>query len=411
VSMRARIFALIVLPLVAGACFPFCGEGYLGTLRCDTDEECQARIVDAGMSNDAFGFCKKTERWKNDRGQGICFWDSKADAGIDAGASDGGDGGASDGGDAGADAGVDAGVDAGSKWVRFPVGTTKTLYGVWGTSSNDVWVVGEQGTMLHWNGANWAATNPATALDLTGVSGSSATNVIAAGAAGTVLRWNGSSWTTEDAGVTRDFRTAAVGDSAHAWVAGSFGSMVFWDGTRWFDFSGMYPSTQINGSWASGSAFWFVGSSGFILHGVVFGGSGFPITVVPVRGDAGTVTTDLNAVATYSSGPALRWAVGNGNTVLMSDSGVVPGATDAGFRPSEWILQTGCGSTDLFGVWVTSATNGWAVGKNGTICHWDGTSWSAVSSGAGSDLRGIWGPNAGEIWAVGVGGMILHYVQ
>lgn len=42
-------------------------------------------------------------------------------------------------------------------------------------------------------------------------------------------------------------------------------------------------------------------------------------------------------------------------------------------------------------VWGTSDTNIWAVGRHGSIVHYDGTSWQKLESGTIQDLQDIWG--------------------
>ncbi|HTK42658.1 MAG TPA: Ig-like domain-containing protein, partial [Gemmatimonadales bacterium] len=56
----------------------------------------------------------------------------------------------------------------------------------------------------------------------------------------------------------------------------------------------------------------------------------------------------------------------------------------------------------LASVWGTSATDVYAVGAGGTILHYDGHSWSAMTSGTGASFSGVWGTSAGDIYAVGV---------
>ncbi|MFQ5826374.1 MAG: PKD domain-containing protein, partial [Dehalococcoidia bacterium] len=65
----------------------------------------------------------------------------------------------------------------------------------------------------------------------------------------------------------------------------------------------------------------------------------------------------------------------------------------------------------LYGVWGSSATDVFAVGIGGTIVHYNGTSWSAMSSGTTDLLWGVWGSSATDVFAVGIGGIILHYLE
>src|SRR5919198_4792663 len=63
----------------------------------------------------------------------------------------------------------------------------------------------------------------------------------------------------------------------------------------------------------------------------------------------------------------------------------------------------------LNSVWGSARDDVWAVGLFGTILHWDGTAWSASSSGTPNHLLGVWGSASTDVWAVGGGGTILHW--
>ena len=52
---------------------------------------------------------------------------------------------------------------------------------------------------------------------------------------------------------------------------------------------------------------------------------------------------------------------------------------------------------------MVSATNGWAVGYKGTILHWNGSAWSAVTSPTTNTLTSISMVSANDGWAVGLG--------
>ena len=61
------------------------------------------------------------------------------------------------------------------------VPTTESLHGVWGSGPKDVWVVGDAGTILHFDGATWTKATAAFPLgkkpDLRGVWGSGPNDV------------------------------------------------------------------------------------------------------------------------------------------------------------------------------------------------------------------------------------------
>ena len=59
-------------------------------------------------------------------------------------------------------------------------------------------------------------------------------------------------------------------------------------------------------------------------------------------------------------------------------------------------------------MWGSSGSDVFAVGVYGTILHYDGSSWSAMSSGTSADSHGVWGSTGSDVFAVG-NGTILHY--
>ncbi|MFZ5470037.1 MAG: hypothetical protein ACOZIN_11435 [Myxococcota bacterium] len=73
-------------------------------------------------------------------------------------------------------------------WTREDAGTAQSLRGVWARSSDDVYAVGDLGTVLHWNGAAWSAQQSGTLNHLRAVGGLADGGVWAVGGTGTILR-------------------------------------------------------------------------------------------------------------------------------------------------------------------------------------------------------------------------------
>ncbi len=92
-----------------------------------------------------------------------------------------------------------AGYKAGlADWVPVNSGTRANLNAIWGTDTDDVWVVGDNGVIRHWtyddaDVLRWNPSSSGTERALFAVWGSSATDVWVAGE-DTILHWNGSSW-------------------------------------------------------------------------------------------------------------------------------------------------------------------------------------------------------------------------
>jgi hypothetical protein len=66
-------------------------------------------------------------------------------------------------------------------------GTSNDLDGVWGSSGSDVFAVGYDGTILHYDGSDWSSMTSGTSNWLEVVWGSSGSNVFAVGEGGTIL--------------------------------------------------------------------------------------------------------------------------------------------------------------------------------------------------------------------------------
>ncbi|HCF61584.1 MAG TPA: hypothetical protein DFS52_26760, partial [Myxococcales bacterium] len=84
----------------------------------------------------------------------------------------------------------------GSAWSALTLPpNTKSLLGVWGMHADDVWAVGNERTLLHWDGLTWVRHQmPPTELaieHLDGVWGSASDDVWAVGSMGLILHWDG----------------------------------------------------------------------------------------------------------------------------------------------------------------------------------------------------------------------------
>jgi hypothetical protein len=77
---------------------------------------------------------------------------------------------------------------------------------------------------------------------------------------------------------------------------------------------------------------------------------------------------------------------------------------------SDWVWQNPLSrGHDLAGVWGSSGSDVFAAGDSGTILHYNGSSWSAMSSGTTNYLYGVWGSSGSGVFAVGWDGTVLHH--
>lgn len=119
-----------------------------------------------------------------------------------------------------------------------------TLFGVWGTQRADIWAVGgpwqrapagmqtERHLLLHHDGKTWQRVDVSKLVheqtqSLFKVWGADADNVFVVGDQGTVLRYDGKAWMSEPTGLVGVVLFTVHGTSADdVWAVGGFGSPV-----------------------------------------------------------------------------------------------------------------------------------------------------------------------------------------
>jgi hypothetical protein len=256
-----------------------------------------------------------------------------------------------------------------------------SLGGVWGSSSTDVWAVGDDqsgatyGTILHNDGTGWqSVTVPSSAFppglptSLSGVWGSGPGDVWAFGATATggggysvLLHYDGGSWAVASnpfsgADEQRQFVVGWGSSASDVWALGAIGTVAHYDGGSW---SNVWDTTGNN------------------LSGVW-----------------GAATDDVWAASNISGnngGELLHW---NGKSWASAF------VTDGGLQPQFGSIS-GSGSSD---VWIASGTGG--------AFRWDGTSWSFVGNGVatGAAMSGVWVDSASNRWMVGLLGRVYQNV-
>ena len=111
-------------------------------------------------------------------------------------------------------------------WATQTSGTAWTLYGVWGTSPTDVFAVGENGTILHYDGASWGSMSSGVSGVLFGVWGSSSTDVFAVGETGVICHYDGDSWSSMSSGVNKQLQGVWGTDNDSVFAVGYSGTIL-----------------------------------------------------------------------------------------------------------------------------------------------------------------------------------------
>ena len=135
-------------------------------------------------------------------------------------------------------------------WATQTSGTTWTLNGVWGTCPTDVFAVGENGTILHYNGAIWDSMDSGVLVALIDVWGSSSTDVFAVGQNGVICHYDGTGWSEMSSGTNKHLQGVWGTATDNVYAVGYSGTILNYDGTSWDNVTSN-TSTHLNGIWGS----------------------------------------------------------------------------------------------------------------------------------------------------------------
>jgi len=304
-----------------------------------------------------------------------------------------------------------------------------TLMAVWGSSKDDVWAVGSDAAVIHWDGKAWTSipfSSPITNTFNT-VWGSGPNDVWLASSTDAVFHAKGFAGATTkldriDTPLPYDLHVPVRriwGTSATQFVLATHryelpvgddlvtGNMLRRGApdsgaTEWSPVPGTEHvlavwGTSFDDIWisADGSSHDTGWKVAMTYHGKTGVDGQLEWTDVDSRSRA-----PLRAL--WGSSAKDIWAVG--------DVGVIRRVTDT--TQSEWMIIDSPTREDLHGLWGSAADDIWAVGAAGTILHYDGKVWSEVLAAFPSadrpDLHGVWGSARNDVWIVG-DGIVLHY--
>ena len=261
---------------------------------------------------------------------------------------------------------------SGATWET--VSLTPDLIDVWTTAANNAWAVGEYGFVYRWNGSSWTRQNTPTMATLNAVWGASGTDAFAGGDNGTMLRWNGSSWSSMSVPSSGNIYGIWGSAASNVYAVTSNGEVLRFNGSSWST-----VTTASGALWAvfgtAANDVYVSGENGAALR---FNGTAWSTITVPGGGTMAGI---------WASAPGSLMAVGTNSSGL---SGVA-----FRYASSSWSSLSLPALTVLTSVWGTGASDVYATGANGTILRWNGTSWSAMSSGTTDQLWSVSGLDSG----------------
>ncbi len=130
--------------------------------------------------------------------------------------------------------------------------------------------VGDNGTIIHWNGKRWKLQSSSTHNHLYAVWCASTTDCWATGQGGVILHYNGTSWATQPSGTNLTLYSIFGTDVSDIYVVGPSGTLLGHDGRRW-QFLRHRTDADLQAVWAwdsgAGATYLWIGTDqGLILQ-------------------------------------------------------------------------------------------------------------------------------------------------
>jgi hypothetical protein len=284
----------------------------------------------------------------------------------------------------------------GTAWRTMPTGSSRHFAQPLVLAPDDIYVTGTLGTLVHYDGTSWTTIPgpPWVATeDLQTMLAFDPLTIWIVGASGLVIRYHADTgvWERMTTGTTDALYGIWGAAPDDVWVAGGMATgdvLLHWNGTEWRR-SLDAPIMDTRGlAGISGT-----GPDDIMVHGR--GGGLLRWNGAAWRPMEGGVTASLRAVSGVSSQDV--FVVGTARDPAGGMSTGLLGAAGGRWRLADW--RTGFGATDI---WAAAADAVYVVSGEGSIRHFDGSSWSASPVGfIGIALQGVWGAGEDHVFAVG----------
>lgn len=269
----------------------------------------------------------------------------------------------------------------------FPQGNN--LNTVWAAGPNDVFMGGDGGVIVRWDGTNWTQMKTPTQKTIYGIHGLSATNIWAVGGDAytlnqmdhsLILHYDGKEWKEQTApnfsGYTYTITSVHAVSATDVWATQSGGtSMMHFNGQTWdFEFIPLSLEGQFNSVTSVGTNLFVVGDHGQILRRA--GDQWY----LEMKEETGSISFNI-LYALWGSDLDHVYAGGNWGQMYRRNS-------DGTWTSLE--TNTGFGSdSQVKSIVGVSSTEMYLVGNN-TIRRFSGTKESMVPYSFESKMRGTW---------------------
>jgi hypothetical protein len=268
-----------------------------------------------------------------------------------------------------------------------PIGSD--LRGIWATAADDVWIAGERGAVIHFDGEAWSQASQPTSYDFNAVWASGPDDVWVVGGLSAMIHYDGEVW--RDYSVPEIVSFFAVWGSApdDVWAAGLSGALYHFDGVAWSPWD-LATDVDFRSLWGTASDDIWMGTEDGFRHydGTVWQ----PVTSPVGEGGWGIQGTGPDDVWSATSQAVLRF-----DGMDWTDTSIPRNALDS-----------------LHGLWIdadgTVWTSGSFPGNDSVLYRYAEGAWSQEPLGIGDRLlSNLMGAADGPLWIVGPRGGLFAY--
>jgi len=239
-------------------------------------------------------------------------------------------------------------------WDADSSGTVHGLRAVWGSGADDIYAVGDAGTIRHFDGTAWRGSSSGTAAVLTGVWGTGRDDVYVAAADGVVLRGSWRGWRAALRDSTASFTSVWGISSDEVYVGSADGRVLRWDGERWAWLPGA-GGGAVRALWGTAaSPLLAVGDGGLSLTARRGGAARLVFSELPMADVSANLPFEL-AVAVVSDAGRVDTAWADSITLSLAEE--VPGAALLG-TTTRWAER---GVARFPGLRLTAAGSGFVL--------------------------------------------------
>lgn len=266
-------------------------------------------------------------------------------------------------------------------------GTSNNLQSVFTPDGIQFFAVGDLGTLLQGTGVAWTLADLGLAVSMRAVHGVRADDVYAVGYQGTIVHWNGSAWRLLTSPTSANLLGVWVDTAGKVTIVGQDGKIFEGDKDLGFtEVAMLNQGGELTKVWGmpDGSFMVAAGTQGKLVQRV----AGVWSTMTSITSQA------LSGV--WGTSPTDVWAVGRSGLALRWDGTL-------------WKRVVTPVTSPLTTVWGDAANRYYAAGSAGALLTWNGEAWASVASGTTENLRAVFGRNGTDVWTVGANGTILHY--